>query len=65
MVTPISFINSPTYAVGEVFVNNRENEYWSLGSGSEYLSYEYSQWESHSGNEYDQHGDYAPSSIIR
>ena len=65
MVTTLTFLNAPIYSVGEIFVNDRVNEYWSFGSGSEYLSYEYSQWDDYSANEYYQHGDYAPSSTVR
>lgn len=65
MITPITFLNSPIYSIGDIFVNNRENELWGSGSGSEYFAYEYSQWDTHSAYEYYQYGDYSPSSTTR
>lgn len=63
MVTPIEFLNTPIYSVGDTFARSR-NESFSSGSGSDYFSYSYYGDRDYA-SEYYQMGEDAPLSEVR
>ena len=64
MVTPIAFLNSPMFSVGDTFFS-RSDESMSSGSGANYSRYDYYGY-GDSASEYYQTGDEnTPSSVVR